>query len=114
MNVKVLIFCMFVVGGGLLVGAGWMFVHKPSVTPMTAEELAPAAVKERILQAQSAGKKKDFKGAVEYLLPLAQNGIVEAQYRLGIVYSSDAVYSQLSNGQGQLGSALEDHENAGK
>lgn len=105
---------MFLLAAGIFAATGWVFVNKPTYTKLSAEELAPAAIKERIRQSQAAGKKKDFKTAAEYLLPLAQNGILEAQFRLGIVYGSDAVYSQLNNGQGQLGSALEDHENAGK
>jgi len=103
---------MIIAGVGLLAGAGMIVLNKPAKLPP--EELAPAAVAQRIKKYDASMKGKDYKAAAEVLLPLARSGNAEAQFRLGIVYREDAAATLLNNGVGQLGTAQEDHEEGGK
>lgn len=85
----------------------------PAMTaPLSPEELAPAAVAHRLEKSDTAKKEKDLRAAAALLLPLAQSGNAEAQFRLGVVYREDEVVA-LMGGTGQLGTAEEDHDTGG-
>ena len=105
---KALLFLLAIAGAGSWLGMLWL-----APAALAPEELAPAAVAKRLEKSDASRKDKDLKAAAALLLPLAQNGNAEAQFRLGLVYREDEVMALLK-GKGHFGSAPEDHETGGE
>lgn len=94
---------IFLTLGALAVIAIAAFCLIPRVPKLSAAELQPEAVAERLNKTMQFIKGGKFAAARDTILPLAASGHAGAQYILGGIYDQDSGIALTSGGKGQLG-----------
>lgn len=88
------------------------FLMMPRPPTLSAAELQPEAVAERLNKTMQFIKSRQFVDARALILPLAASGDSRAQYILGGIYDQDSGIALTSGGNGQLGTMQKNFEEA--
>lgn len=103
---------IFLTLGALAVIAIAGFLMTPRTPKLSAAELQPEAVAERLNKTMQNIKARKFVDARNLILPLAASGDSRAQYILGGIYDQDSGIALTSGGKGQLGTMQENFDEA--
>lgn len=120
MTAKFILFSLGIMS--LLAAGGWAHLKKsapaekaqPVQIVVEGKLLDKTAIAARIRNAENLRHDREFSGALQLLLPLAEQGDPVAQYHVGYLYDKDGIEAIIGQGRGHLGSAEEDFEQAKK